>query len=313
MDQVVEPDSGTFNYPKRPDPGVLDYKNHSTMIRFSASEHTLLGPAVSFLCQSVDNALELQSLRSAVPDSSDVSFWRNQLDSGVEDKFSILRDYDTVFLVDDSSSMRTARRWELVQRILTVSTEIASHYDPDGIEIRFFNDKIASDNHIRDPQQAQAIIQRVTPNGRTPTLRRMSEYLRSYVHHLRANQYDPGFSKLNLIILTDGEPDRDYEKPGEISDDEDAKQNTAANRKIRKEIVSIGTQLDGINASEEQIGIQFCQIGNDDGVAKFFEYLDNNLGEKYGVRDVRKTLLESNSFTYYCRWWTQSVASTSYI
>ncbi|MCJ1435212.1 hypothetical protein MMC27_004584 [Xylographa pallens] len=287
---VVEPESGTFNYPNHPDPYVLDYKNHSTMTRISASDHRVLEPAVSFLCQSIDNALELQSLRSAEPNMSDVSFWRSQLDSEVEDKYSILRDYDTVFLVDDSSSMNTARRWELVQRILTVSTEIATHYDPDGIEIRFFNDKRASANNITDPQKAKEIIQQVTPNGRTPTLRRMSEFLRSYVHSLRANQYNPGFSKLNLIILTDGEPDPDWEKPSEISDAEDAKQNTPANRKIRKEIVSIGTQLDEIRASEEQIGIQFCQIGNDDGVRKFFDYLDNNLGEKYDVRDMVDTV-----------------------
>ena len=283
------------------------------MTRLSASDHRVLEPAVSFLCQSIDNALELQSLRSAEPDTSDVSFWRSQLDSGTEDKYSILRDYDTVFLVDDSSSMNTARRWELVQRILAVSTEIATHYDSDGIEIRFFNDKKASANNITDPQIARAMIQQVTPNGRTPTLRRMSEFLRGYVHRLRENQYDPDFSKLNLIILTDGEPDPDWEKPSEISDAEDAKQNTAANRKIRKEIVSIGTQLDQIRASEEQIGIQFCQIGNDVGVAKFFDYLDNNLAEKYDVRDVCDPLLAFNSYANHCRWWTQSVVSTSYI
>ncbi|MCJ1397752.1 hypothetical protein MMC11_000948 [Xylographa trunciseda] len=287
---VVEPESGTFNYPNRPDPYVLDDKNHATMTKISPLEHKVLEPAISFLCQSVENAFQLQSLWLANPETSNASFWRNQLDSADEDKFSILREYDTIFLVDDSSSMRTARRWELVQKILTVSTEIATYYDPDGIEIRFFNDKAASANNITDPQSAQAIIQRVTPNGRTPTLRRLSEYLRNYVHHLHDNQYSSDFSKLNLIILTDGEPDQDYEKPSEISDAEDAKQNTAANRKIRKEIVNIGTQLDQIDASEEQVGIQFCQIGNDDGVAKFFEYLDNNLGEKYNVRDMVDTV-----------------------
>ncbi|MCJ1384540.1 hypothetical protein MMC17_007657 [Xylographa soralifera] len=272
--KVVEPESGTFNYPNRPDPFVLDYKNHLTMTKFSASEHRVLESAISFLCQSIDNASKLQSLRSAEPDTRDVSFWRGQLDSGMEDKFTILRDYDTIFLVDDSSSMLTARRWEFVQNILTVSTEIAAHYAPDGIEIRFFNNRRASADHIKDPQIARAMIQQVTPNGRTPTRRRLSEYLRGYLYRLRANQYNKDFSGLNLIILTDGEPDPDYEKPSEISDAEDAKQNTAANRKIRKEIV----------------GIQFCQIGNDAGVAKFFDYLDNNLGEKYNVRDMVDTI-----------------------
>ena len=258
------------------------------MAKFTSTEQQLLEPAVAFLCKSVKKALELQSLWQAEPGTDDAWFWRSQLDSGEEDKFSILRDYDTVFLVDDSSSMQTARRWELVQRILAVSTEIATHYDPNGIDIRFFNNKTASAREITNPLTARAMVQQVTPNGRTPTLRRMSELLRSYTRRLREN-HDDDFPKYNLIILTDGEPDRDFEEPGDISNAEDAKKNTAANRKIRKEIVNIAKQLDEMDALDEQVGIQFCQIGNDAGVTKFFGFLDNSLRKEHHVRDVCNT------------------------
>ena len=273
------------------------------MTKFSSAEHELLEPAVAFLCQSVKNAFELQSLWQAEPGTNDTRSWCSQPESGEEDKFFILREYDTVFLVDDSSSMQTARRWELVQRILAVSTDIATQYDPDGIDIRFFNNRTASAREIKDPKTARAMVQQVTPNGRTPTLRRMSELLRSYIRRLRDNQDDENFPKYNLIILTDGEPDRDFEEPGDISDAEDARKNTAANRKIRKEIVNIAKQLDDMGAVGEQVGIQFCQIGNDTGVTKFFDFLDNGLRKGHHVRDVCKTLpFEYSSDIDRCRW-----------
>ena len=264
----------------------------------------MLEPAVTFLCQSVKKAFELQSLWRAEPGTDDAWFWRTQLESAEEDKFSILREYDTVFLVDDSSSMQTARRWELVQRILAVSTEIAAHYDPNGIDIRFFNNSTASAKEIRNPVTARAMVQQVTPYGRTPTLRRMTELLRSYIRRFRDNQDTENFPKYNLIILTDGEPDKAFEEPGDISNAEDAKKNTAANRKIRKEIVSIAKELDKMNALDEQVGIQFCQIGNDAGVTRFFDFLDNSLRREHNVRDVSmlNRSITYGSSTNYRRW-----------
>ena len=261
------------------------------MTQFAATEQKLLEPVITFLSTSIEEAHELQSLRQEDPDAVDVSFVDN-LGDGEEDPYSILTEYDTVFLVDDSLSMQASGRWQLVQKVLAHATEITPRYDPDGIEVRFFNNARASRNHITDPQQARNIVQSVNPSGRTPTLNRLQEYLRTYIQDFREHRQKQDrsyFPKYNLIILTDGGPDKSFEHPEEISDAEDAAKNSAANRKIRKEIVNTANQLDDMNAVEGQIGIQFCQIGNDAEVAKFFDYLDNDLRVKYDVRDVRIT------------------------
>ena len=256
------------------------------MTLFSRSERHTLRNLASFLRKSANDALHIQSLRQGNATLEDSSDWQNEQDPGGEDKLSILRGYDTVFLVDDSVSMLTAGRWELVKKILARSTQITTEYDPDGIDIRFFNYNAIPADSIKDPVDARSIIEQVHPNGRTPTLRCLQQCLRGYMRQFRNKQDDWRFSKYNLIILTDGEPDPAYEDPDEISDKEDARLNKPVNRKIRKEIVKTAMDLEDMGAPDEQVGIQFCQIGNDAGVATFFSYLDNDLRKKYKVRDV---------------------------
>ena len=90
-----------------------------------------------------------------------------------------------------------------------------------------------------------------------------------------------------MIILTDGEPNKEFEELDEISDREDARVNSAAYRLIRKEIVKMARALDNAHAGRTQVGIQFCQIGNDEGARAFFRYLDDKLKGRYKLgRDV---------------------------
>ena len=271
---------------------MLEGKNHFEMTRFSVLERHTLQNLISFLRESANDALHIQSLRQGDAASGDALNWQDEQDTDREDKLSILRGYDTVFLVDDSESMLTAGRWELVKKILAHSTDISTNYDANGIDIRFFNHKAISADNIKDPVKARSIIQQVNPRGRTPTLGCLQQCLRGYMRQYGKKQDDWTFSKYNLIVLTDGEPDPSPEHPEDITDEEDAKSNTAVNRKIRKLIVKTATDLEEMGAPDEQIGIQFCQIGNDIGVAKFLDYLDNDLRTKYRVRDVwRKIIL----------------------
>lgn len=285
------------------------------MTRFSKAEQQLLAPAVSFLCDVSQEALHLQMLRGQESNANASSSHQSELGEGEENKYSLLRDYDTVFLVDDSRSMVDGGRWQLVQKILARSTDITTKYDPDGIDIHFFNNKRASADNIKDREKARSILQSVRlDDGRTPTLQRLSDHLSGYMRRFHAKRDAFDFQKYNLIILTDGEPDPSFEYDGEVSDEDDAKKNTAVNRKIRKTIVKAGRELDEADASEKQIGIQFCRIGNDPEVAKFFNYLDDNLRKKYAVRDVYKLLfLVWISHANNSRWWIQSTASTSAI
>lgn len=43
-------------------------------------------------------------------------------------------------------------------------------------------------------------------------------------------------------------------------------------------------ELDRVYAPVSQVGIQFVQIGNDEGATEFLELLDNGLKAQHGVR-----------------------------
>jgi hypothetical protein len=52
----------------------------------------------------------------------------------------MLREYDTVFLIDDSASM-AGERWDQAMNVIIGVAEIAAGYDEDGIDVYFFNSK----------------------------------------------------------------------------------------------------------------------------------------------------------------------------
>ena len=83
-------------------------------------------PAVYFLASVAKEALVLQTARSGAvlvppPQPAPVDGEGHK----IEDKFSILESYDTVFLIDDSPSMGGGN-WELVQKILDYSTVVSA-------------------------------------------------------------------------------------------------------------------------------------------------------------------------------------------
>lgn len=270
-----------IEYPGSPRPFGIN-RNHKEMARFSDDETHALEPAIDFLAQFARDALNARERRRhpvPPPHVFDVS--------NVEDKYSILDSYDTVFLVDDSPSMAGAR-WDWVKKILDYSTAVATHYDPDGIDVHFLNNKSANQDNIKDPAIAVAVHQNIVLRGNTPILDQLSRHLNNYIYKFERRRADDlNFKGYNLIILTDGEPNKEFEDPNDISDGEDARIHSAAYRLIRKSIVRAARALDRTQAERTQVGIQFCQIGNDDGANAFFRYLDNQLKGKYKLdRDV---------------------------
>lgn len=112
---------------------------------------------------------------------------------------------------------------------------------------------------------------------------------------------------LKAFILTwrntTGEPSPESEDEDDISDQEDAKKNKAAFRLIRKRIVEVAKKLDDVEAEPGQVGIQFCQIGNDRDAAVFFEYLDDRIKGKYKIgRDVSKITTNEFLLLIFIRW-----------
>lgn len=283
---IVNKESAVIDYPGAPRPIGID-RNHKEMAKFSTDGAHALEPAIDFLAQCARDSILTQQRRQCAPPlpspSAPTRF-------GEEDKYTILENYDTVFLVDDSPSM-AGERWDLVRKILDYSTVKATMYDPDGIDIHFLNNKTANADKVKDPSLAVEIHRNIALRGNTPIRDQLSRHLWKYVgdYCQRKNELNPrGY---NLILLTDGEPNRDHEDPGDISDQEDAKRTKPAFRRIRKMLVEIAQELDRLHAEGNQVGIQFCNVGNDPGAQEFFHFLDDRLKGKWNLdRDMIDTV-----------------------
>ena len=285
--QIVDRESAVLEYTGSPRPFGID-RNHKELARFSNDDAHALEPAIYCLAEFAREALVVQRAEAAPPLTPPLPppIIKGQGPAKEEDKFSILDTYDTVFLIDDSPSM-AGQRWGLVKKILDYSTALATRYDTDGIDVHFFNNKGQNEDKVRDPVVARQIHRRVTLRGSTPTLDQLSRHLMDYLRRFRAGRDNFNFKGYNLIVLTDGEPNEDWEDPNEISDQEDAMVNSAAYRLIRKKIVQVAKELDKAGAEANQVGIQFCQIGSDEKAQQFFEYLDDRLKKKWDLeRDV---------------------------
>lgn len=184
---------------------------------------------------------------------------------GGEDPLAMLSRYDTVVLVDDSGSMEMF--WDETRDALTGLVAQAICYDSDGIDLHFFNDVRASTYGCRTTQQVEEIFRRVEPRRSTPTSNAMKRVLDPYLQKLYQSKTNGIQVKpMNLIVLTDGAPDRG-QSPEEM-------------------IVEMGKFLDGGRYPLSQIGISFIQIGNDEEAARHLTALDDDLKTKYRIRDI---------------------------
>lgn len=192
----------------------------------------------------------------------------NDRPSSAPDKervYARLQQYDTLFLVDDSDSMY-GPRWRTTAHILAKIASIATKYDQNGVDIRFFNKYIddAERRNLTSADQVMRLFSKVVPEGPTLTADILDEELNEYMYDYRKDRRKKG---LNVIILTDGEPER--------------RQNVEA------VIVKYARKLKDMSAKQLQVGLQFVQIGGDEGAATFLKSLDDDLEKKYDLdRDV---------------------------
>ncbi|CAE6366257.1 unnamed protein product [Rhizoctonia solani] len=193
--------------------------------------------------------------------------------AGAENALELLKEYDTVFLIDDSGSM-AGGLWAQAGRALAGVATVASQYDDDGIDIYFLNSKDFVQN-VRHESQVYQLFQRVQPRGSTPTGARLDILLRSYLTSIeRAQQeydsHDPeitGIKPVNYIVITDGAPSDDPESV----------------------IVAAAKRLDKGEFPLSQVGIQFVQIGSDPEATQALAELDDDLAGQYNIRDIVDT------------------------
>ncbi|KAL8808730.1 MAG: hypothetical protein Q9223_003734 [Gallowayella weberi] len=187
-----------------------------------------------------------------------------------EKVYGRLRKYDTVFLVDDSESMY-GRRWFTASKVLADVADIAVKYDKDGVDLKFFNAYLEEDErkNINTSEKVMELFSKVEPDGPTLTADLLEEELNEYMYEYNRNRSKKG---LNLIILTDGEPER--------------------GQNVEEVIVKYAKKLQDVSAPLFQVGIQFVQIGADSTATRFLKNLDTKLKNKHNLdRDMVDTVL----------------------
>jgi hypothetical protein len=204
--------------------------------------------------------------------------------------YAFLREFDTVFLVDDSSSMR-GQRWKEAEEAIAAITPICTQHDSDGIDIYFLNHRNTSAiavsgayTNITTAAAVQGIFRKVHPAGATPVGNRLHQILNPYLRRVEAMAAvtdeegilrNPALAvrPLNIIAITDGA----------FTDDAESVIMWAAKR----------LDSDKCKALPWQVGIQFFQVGDDLEARKHLEELDDELSHRVRngyIRDIVDTV-----------------------
>ena len=281
----MDEESAVFDYKDKPHPFGIQ-KTHRDMVKFSHKSDHGLQPVSHFLASEARRAVAKRFAREQMRFSfQSTNMLMAPASRDQEDDLAMLRLCDTVFLVDDSPSMR--KMWEGVLKILHFATNKATEYDLTGIDIHFMNNMDKNTDNIKSYTRAREVLSRVDPIGSTPLYAQLCRHLDYFLNLFDQDGKKPDFPNYNLIVLTDGEPDAEEEDEDDISDEQDAEQTSGAYRLIRKKIVEVAEYLESKRARKNILGIQFCQIGNDAAATKFFGYLDDEIKKRFRLkRDV---------------------------
>ncbi|WVQ79241.1 hypothetical protein IAT38_001337 [Cryptococcus sp. DSM 104549] len=193
--------------------------------------------------------------------------------STLEDPLDMLKEYDTVFLIDDSGSM-AGDLWRQACRALKHVAKVAARYDDDGIDVFFMNDTRCGKG-LLTTEDITALFMGVKPSGNTPTGRRLDLILREYLARLEepfipcpGNTEGVIVKPLNLIVITDG----------------------AASDDPKGVLIAAAKRLDRGNYPFSQVGIQFVQIGRDPAATLALRELDDGLAKEHDIRDMVDTV-----------------------
>lgn len=200
-----------------------------------------------------------------------------------DDQYAFLKEFNTIFLIDDSLSMKAENRWSETQKAISAILPICMEHDEDGIDVYFLNHRTDDRGEasrgavgsgyrgVRDVRVVQDMFKFVKPSLATPTGLRLDHILRAYLRNYEALVRRTGdvycVRPINVIVITDGQP---TDEPGEI-------------------IAQAARRLDELQAPPHQIGIQFFQVGRDPTATQALQELDDELCRRESIRDMVDT------------------------
>ncbi|KLO09263.1 hypothetical protein SCHPADRAFT_943763 [Schizopora paradoxa] len=183
----------------------------------------------------------------------------------LEDELGVLAEYDVVFVVDDSRSMKKYGRWDAAQAALGEIVQVSSSSGAKGKSIP----------HHLELQQVESLFDKVKPSGETPTATKLEKLLGDYIEKVeKANSSKRNPVKpVDFIVITDGKP----------TDDD---------KNLEDVIVSAAKRLKLKQSTSEmrQVGIQFVQIGDDPEATEHLERLDTELSKNNDIPDIVDTV-----------------------
>ncbi|CAJ2511243.1 Uu.00g068680.m01.CDS01 [Anthostomella pinea] len=206
-----------------------------------------------------------------------------------EDPYAFLSSFDTVFLIDDSSSMR-GRSWKETQDALATIVPICTAHDEDGVDVFFLNHKSRDKGdakkgtpgtgyrNVGSLSQVREMFQEIEPTGVTPTGTRlnylMNTYVKLYENKLRETGDVMCLKPLNIIVITDGIPTDDVDLP----------------------LTKIAIRLDKVDAPLIQLGVQFFQVSNDPSATEALRRLDDELGNHIRGPEAMRDIVDTATF-----------------
>lgn len=208
-----------------------------------------------------------------------------------------LRDYNTVFILDDTCSMAIEdtqvsgtpmSRWECLLSSIQCFEDVIAKMDRDGVSVRFLINREKDMSHVRDGRQLLQNLHQIklyhkrfrkSNASKESCLNAvLSSVISDYMFRLRRRNYDiedkkppEDLKKLKLIVITAGDLD-EYEE-------------------VERTLVTTARDLLAADAPSDQVGVQFVHVGKDVKAASWLRTLDNHLKQMYGVRDVSWVLL----------------------
>ncbi|KAI0884618.1 uncharacterized protein GGS22DRAFT_163937 [Annulohypoxylon maeteangense] len=202
----------------------------------------------------------------------------------LDDQYAFLKEFNTIFLIDDSLSMKAERRWEETQKAISAILPICMEHDEDGVDVYFLNHRTTDRGDssrgavgsgyrgVREPRVVHNMFKFVRPSLATPTGLRLDHILRAYLKNYEALVKASGgdvycVRPINIIVITDGQP---TDEPGEV-------------------IAQAARRLDEMRAPPHQIGIQFFQVGRDPNATLALRELDDELCRRESIRDMVDT------------------------
>ncbi|KAI1486450.1 hypothetical protein F4809DRAFT_627297 [Biscogniauxia mediterranea] len=197
-----------------------------------------------------------------------------------EESLSFLSFFETLFLIDDSTHMK--RQWIDVSALIQAVAPVCLKYDENGIDIYFVNHRPmlffpgmsirkSGYNHIgkvhgdSGKDSAQGIFRGVKPGGKCKLGSRLNGLMSWYIDQLKA---DPQRAPLNIIVITAGISDDDFQGP----------------------LIAAAKELDAMKAPEHQLGVMLFQLGDNEEARKAFEHADDEMWKTAGTRDIVDTV-----------------------